>query len=147
MILNNVEQLRKWRDDRRITESPDVKVYIENIIEELLEIFHEDKKTIGYIKSQIMDSYFDKEPSGEIEVILDTINDIIVFSINQIELMGYNANLTLSETIKEISSRKQDPQQREFWDTFGYDGTKWEKDKEQDTSTLYKADYTKCKLK
>ena len=59
--------------------------------------------------------------------------------------MGYDNDKCMDETVKEISSRKQDPIQQELWFKSGYDGTKWMKDLNQDPSTLYKADYNKGK--
>ena len=62
------------------------------------------------------------------------------------ELMGYDANKVMNETIKEISSRNQDKVQQEIWLQWGFDGTKWQKDLSQDVNTLYKANYQGCKI-
>ena len=61
-----------------------------------------------------------------------------------IDYMGYDYLKCLDETIKEISSRKQDPNQKRDWELNGVSG-KWQKDLNQDKSTLYKADYNSCK--
>lgn len=64
-----------------------------------------------------------------------------------VEKVGFDFTKCMQETIKEISSRKQDPAQAEAWHTKGVRvGEKWLKDKNQDPKTLYKADYSKCKL-
>lgn len=142
--MTNIEKLRVWRSDRKLSK-PNTKLFIENILEELLEIHYTDKKKIDYIKNDIMERYFYGNPLSEIDTI-DSINDIVIFSINETETMGYDADLTLSETILEIDSRKQDPIQKEMWDKWGDDNTKWKKWSEQPKETLYKADYSRCKL-
>ena len=144
--MNNTENLRKWRKDRNITE-PNPKAYIENILEELLEIVYEDKKEIKYYQNEIMDKYFFEELFKNIseERILDAIQDNRVFSENETELMGYDADKTLNEVIKEVSSRKQDPDQFIEWQQTKPFG-KWKKDINQPKETLYKADFSICKL-
>lgn len=59
--------------------------------------------------------------------------------------LGYDPYKSMIETIKEISSRKQDPKQAAEWESGKKEG-KWMKDKNQDPSTLYKADYNSCKI-
>jgi hypothetical protein len=74
----------------------------------------------------------------------ECIIEIIESSICEIESMNYNFEKCMLETIKEISSRRQDPQQASDWLVNGISG-KWQKDKNQDPQTLYKADYERCK--
>ena len=76
---------------------------------------------------------------------IDALADIMVFTANEIALMGYNLDLVMKQVIKEISSRQQDPLQVISWRMEGPSG-KWQKDKSQDPSTLYKADFSVCKL-
>jgi len=66
---------------------------------------------------------------------------------NQIEERGYIVDLVMKQVVKEISSRKQDPEQAALWASQGgnINGDKWQKNKNQDPDTLYKADYSKCK--
>ena len=139
-----IKKLRQWRKDRHL-ELQDHKIYIENIYEELLEAYY-TKDFIQEVKQEFKENLLqdDIKVSSEHEVV-DAIADIIVFSINQLELMGYDANKVMNETIKEISSRKQDPVQQEIWFKWGFDGTKWQKDKNQPKDTLYVADYDGCK--
>lgn len=140
-----IKKLREWRKDRHL-ELQDHKVYIENIYEELLEAYY-TKEFIQEVKQEFKENLLqdDIKVASEHEVV-DAIADIIVFSINQLELMGYDANKVMNETIKEISSRKQDPVQQEIWFKSGFDGTKWQKDLSQDINTLYKANYQGCKI-
>ena len=58
-------------------------------------------------------------------------------SFSSIFNMGYDPNKCLLETCKEINSRKG---------AHDHSIGKWVKDKNQDPATLYKADYSKCKL-
>lgn len=69
---------------------------------------------------------------------------LIVYSRTILERMGYNYIDCMLETIKEISSREQDPAQKVSWSHYGVKG-KWLKNKKQDPNTLYKADYDSCK--
>lgn len=137
--------LAKWRKERNITHS-NYYVYCGNIIEELLEPIFDDKKVIEAIKQEILNRYFviDFE-LNEIRVV-DTICDIQVFSINELGTMKYNTKRCMLETIKEISSRQQDPKQKEEWAKNGDNG-KWQKSLlPEHIEKWYKADYNKCKL-
>lgn len=140
--MSFVEKLRVWRDERNIT-SPNTKVYVANIVEELLEIYFKNKRAIKFLQWLIMLVFVFRKPISEYEVV-DAISDIKVFSINEVELMGYDVYKTMDETILEISSREQDPIQKLLWEKVGASG-KWNKNKEQDKDSLYKADYSKCK--
>jgi len=79
---------------------------------------------------------------------LDALADVIVIATGEIRKMGYNPILVLNETVKEISSRKQDPAQKHRWERLFKKqlGEKWLKDKNQSPDTLYKADFNKCKV-
>lgn len=61
-----------------------------------------------------------------------------------ISYYGYLPELAMRETVLEISSRQQSPAQALDWSTNGPSG-KWLKDKSQDPTTLYTADYSKCR--
>ena len=144
--MSNIEKenrvnLQKWRDARPALSS-NYKTYFTNIIEELLEPMYV-KEDVKYLTEEIVDRYYTDELAIADYEVVDAINDIRVFSENEIELMGYDSSETFSETIKEISSRKQDPIQAHNWNIDGSHGEKWLKDKSQDISTLYKAKYEK----
>lgn len=141
---NLTEDLREWRNDRNITKA-DYLTFVGNVLEELLEPIYYDKDRITYIKSKILDKYFDDGININKKDIIDAIQDIQVFCINETELMGYDNIKCNAEVFKEINSRIQDPIQKEDWVKNGAVG-KWQKDKNQDPKTLYKADYSKCKL-
>ena len=136
--------LAKWRKERNIT-NPDYRVYFQNIIEELLEPLGYTKEEISIIKIDIYNRYYPNELVLNENLVVDTICDIKVFSINELGTMKYNGKKCMKETIKEISSRDQDKEQKENWLKNGAIG-KWQKDSSQDKDTLYVADYSKCKL-
>jgi NTP pyrophosphatase (non-canonical NTP hydrolase) len=62
-----------------------------------------------------------------------------------IEHLGYNFECVMDETIKEISSRQQEPEQKKRWKENGSNGEKWQKWLQQNKDTLYKANYNNCK--
>lgn len=136
--------LAKWRSERNIT-NPDYRVYFQNIIEELFEPLGYTKEEISIIKIDIYNKYYPNELVLNENLVVDSICDIKVFSINELGTMKYNAKKCMKETIKEISSRVQDKDQKENWLKNGVVG-KWQKDNSQDKETLYVADYSKCKL-
>ena len=78
------------------------------------------------------------------EDMIDALCDIIVVATGAIHKLGYDPKISMIETIEEISSRQQDPQQKEIWKNWGASG-KWMKNKDQDESTLYKANYLEAK--
>ena len=143
-MSNLTENLRQWRADRNITKA-DYLVFVENILEELMECIH-SKDMIPKFKKQIMNEYFNKDIVTVINSeVADILQDIQVFCINETELMGYDNIKCNKEVFSEINSREQDPIQKEQWEKFGAFG-KWEKNKRQESWTLYKANYESCKL-
>ena len=137
--------LAKWRKERNITNS-DYKIYLQNIIEELLEPLGYSKEEIKILKIEIYNKYSPKDYELREDLVVDTICDIKVFSINELGIMKYNGKKCMKETIKEINSREQDPFQKEKWAKNGASG-KWLKSELEEHKALwYKADYSKCKL-
>lgn len=62
--------------------------------------------------------------------------------------LGFDFKKCMIETLLEIESRQQDPEQIIRWKNQGGSlGEKWQKWREQPEETLYKADYKKCKIK
>lgn len=137
------ENLKTWRKDRNIT-NPNTLVFVSNIIEELLEIFHDNKEEIKFLQNEIMDLYFDKKPIGELNTV-DSLKDIKVFSINETEQMGYDDIKTDDEVFKHINCRKQDPTQYLEWKEKGAYG-KWKKWSEQPEDEIYQPNYESCKI-
>ena len=90
----------------------------------------------------------DAVKNNDIHEMVDALNDLRTVAIGEIRKMGYDPILTLNETVKEISSRKQDPKQKQAWKQYGIlKGDKWQKDVNQCSETIYKADFSLCKLK
>lgn len=67
---------------------------------------------------------------------------------NTVKTLGFDFVKCMDECLKEISSRKQDPDQKLKWEAQGGSlGEKWQKDLNQNPDTVYKADYKKCRIK
>ena len=142
--MSFIKELREWRSDRNITDS-NTKVYVSNIIEELLEIYFKNKRLIKFLQFLIMIIFSIKKPISRLNT-LDAILDISVFSTNKVELMGYDMDKAMNEVVKEISSRVQDPIQKEEWSKSGAVG-KWQKSERDEHKKLwYKADFDKAKI-
>lgn len=92
--------------------------------------------------SEELEEFCDAETSTQM---VDALCDIIVVATGAIWKLGYNPNIAMEETLKEISSRQQDPVQKKQWEENGADG-KWKKWVYQLSNTLYKADYSKAEL-
>ena len=142
------ENLKIWRKDRNITKA-DYLVFVGNILEELLEPIW-SKNAIEINKQEILNNYFSNTSKVlnnnlDTDDIIDAIQDIQVFCINETELMGYDNLKCNNEVFQEINSREQCPQQFAEWQKYGATG-KWQKDKHQKDWTLYKAKYEVCKI-
>lgn len=93
-------------------------------------------KTIGNFIAMITEDIVnDDEPDKPMKLLA-----LILFLIFCLLDRNYDPVVCLRETVKEIDSRQQDPEQAKVWDKL--EGEKWLKDKNQDPSTLYKADYS-----
>ena len=90
-----------------------------------------------------LDELKDALANNDTHETVDALSDLIVVSVGELTKLGYDPTLCLKETVKEISSRKQDPEQAKT----NWAGSKWQKDKNQDKSTLYTASYERCKVK
>ena len=116
--MSLTKDLRRWRKDRNITKA-DYLVFMANVLEELLEPIYDDKQEIEYLKQRAMNLLaYNKDTISknlkELDVV-DCIQDIIVFSTNEIELMGYDNERCNLEVFRHISCRKQNPIQKEQW--------------------------------
>lgn len=118
------DSLAVWRRDRNIIKPQGS--YKPMIEEELQEYY------VAYVNS---------EEHG----MVDALADIMVFTANEIALMGYDLDLVVKQVVKHISSRQQDHLQQEDWIKNGPSG-KWRKWADQDPSTIYEPDYTICRL-
>lgn len=91
------------------------------------------------------DEGFEKADTTEM---VDALADILVIAAGELVKLGFNPELCLKQTVKEISSREQLPEQKAAWNAGERVlGEKWLKNPDQDPSALYTADYSTCKLK
>lgn len=101
----------------------------------LLNIEWDKSAHASFIAEELSEFLRAKDGSGEI----DALCDIIVFAANAIRIRGYDPNLAMEETLKEINSRTG---------AFNPETGKWEKFKTEEAKALwYSADYDKSKLK
>ena len=142
---NITENLREWREARNITKA-DYLTFVGSVLEELLEPIYE-KVAVDDIKTKIVNQYFSYTDEFEwnIEDIIDAIQDIQVFCINETELMRYDNIKCNNEVFKHINCRKQDPKQKEEWLRNGAI-EKWQKDQNQSKDEIYEPNYESCKL-
>lgn len=77
---------------------------------------------------------------------VNMLNIIITMCDELVTAKKYDFKEVLNEKIKVISSREQNPQQKEEWALNGANG-KWLKNELQDKATIYKANYGKCKIR
>ena len=146
--MNNLTQnLREWRKKRNITKA-DYLVFVGNILEELLEPLYK-KYAIEEMKQEILNGYFfgcfDINNQLKQDDIIDAIQDIQVFCINETELMGFDNIKCNNEVFKHINCRKQDPEQYLEWKEKVPYG-KWKKWSEQPKDEIYEPNYGDCKL-
>ena len=105
------------------------------------------EKAIEKLEEELQE-FKDAVKNNDIHEMIDALTDLRVIAIGEIRKAGYDPKCTLKETVKEISSRRQDPEQAKRWaNGEKEDGEKWLKDKSQDKSELYKADYKNCIIK
>lgn len=98
--------------------------------------------TIGNILDKFPNFFRKSVTEHEIKI---RLIELIELCEKMLEDMGYDFKKCMLETIKEISLRKQDPIQAIEWQENGA-SEKWQKDKNQDSSTIYKANYGLCKI-
>ena len=143
-MSNLTEDLREWRKERNITKA-DYLTFVGNVLEELLEPLY-GKDVINDIKDEFMITWINGDDSMPCTLeIVDAIQDIQVFCINESELMGYDNIKCNNEVFKHINCRKQDPKQKEEWIKNGAVG-KWQKDQNQPKDEIYEPNYESCKL-
>ena len=168
-----LKSLELWRGERGLMQLYNEDIFKHKIYEELSEIFkaksendiegiidglcdiivfaiNEDDRIQsdndflnGWFEADKTSQKYDFRSLEILSIARVNIPFIIFISFDLIEIYGHDAIECLKETIKEISSRKQDPKQKRDWEFNGVSG-KWQKDINQDPKTLYKANYSKC---
>ena len=91
---------------------------------------------IGNVAGNICEELTEYLRASTVEDEIDALCDMVVFAINAIEAKGYNAEICIDETLKEIHSRKGD---------FNPELNKWEKFRTPEAMGLwYSANYNKA---
>ena len=94
-----------------------------------------------------LDEFEDGFDRADTHEMIDALADIIVIAAGEMVKLGFNPELCLKQTVKEITCREQDPEQAIAWAAGKKElGEKWLKDSKQDPSTIYTADYSTCRL-
>jgi predicted HAD superfamily Cof-like phosphohydrolase len=94
-----------------------------------------DPTTEDRLLAEEMQELSEARSVNDIHGTIDAYADMIVVITGSIYKLGYDPNKVLAETLLEISSRKG---------TVNPITGKWQKDTNQDPTTLYKADYSDC---
>lgn len=104
------------------------------------------EKALAKLEEELQE-FRDAFEAGDLHGMVDAMADLIVIAAGETVKLGYNPELCLKQTVKEISSRQQDPNQATAWaNDKKLPGEKWLKNRQQDSSTLYTADYSTCRL-
>lgn len=101
----------------------------------LLDVAWDKSAHASFLAEELSEFLRSKDGNGEI----DALCDMIVFATNAIRIKGYDPNVAMEETLKEINSRTG---------AFNPETGKWEKFKTPEAMALwYTANYEKAKLK
>ena len=101
----------------------------------LLNIDWDKNAQASFIAEELSEFLRAKEHNEEV----DALCDMIVFATNALRLLGYDPNIAMEETLKEISSRIG---------AFNEKTGKWEKFKTPEAIALwYSANYDNAKIK
>jgi hypothetical protein len=138
MIFNMFTEIRNWALERGIYDKGyNLKAEVKKDIEETFELMGNSKRKTNELTEHFMNRYSGHIYNPPDKDIVDAHCDKIVFAVNAIEALGYDARLCMAETIAEISSRKG---------AMNEETGKWEKFTDDYHKSLhYKADYSKCK--
>ena len=106
------ESLKAWRDERGL------------------------QNKVGNIEANLCEELTEYLRATTVEEEIDALCDMMVFAINAIEAKGYDAEICMEETLKEIHSRKGD---------FNPELNKWEKFRTPEAMGLwYSADFKRA---
>jgi predicted HAD superfamily Cof-like phosphohydrolase len=94
-----------------------------------------DSTTEDNLLAEEMQELSEARAANDIHGVINAYTDMIIVITGSIHKLGYDPNKVLTETLLEISSRKG---------TINPTTGKWQKDTNQDPTTLYKADYSAC---
>lgn len=166
-----IDDLAQWREERNLSIEHQNKTFIGNTIEEFKELLEAktqaeridalcDLAIVG-INSFQVDAHSLQNALGRYDIYATyfyalsfqkdgsmNIYKYIAGLFHAMQSYGYDPVICMQETIKEISSRRQDPKQKEEWQNLRKQGKKpmdkWQKDRSQ--KDVYKADYSKAQF-
>lgn len=110
--MTPIKDIEKFNKDRSLTEF-NLETEIKLLLEELNE-------------------FVEAAQADNVDEIVDALCDIVVVAVGSLYKLGYDATLALQETTKEILSRQG---------AINTETGKWQKNPNQDPTTLYKAQY------
>ena len=141
----SIKEIMRFQSDRELDKQQyDWTNEAVNIVEEMLEAkgYNVPDKQRGFLRGIV--DYIRARTATNPAItwlrptehdIVDACADQIIFNIGSLMKLGYDPEKVLAEVSKEINSRKG----------CMHEG-KYQKDKDQDPSTLYKADFTRCAI-
>ena len=139
--------LKVWRNERNMSLQT-TEVYDSMMAEEQLEYTNAIKQNDTH---EIIDAICDQivltenqralTPDPDLQA---TYQQLIDTKLDELVELGLIPDLAMKQTLKEISSRKQCPEQAKSWNP---SIDKRRKDPNQDPSTLYRANYNLAKTK
>jgi len=140
-VFNKVKQ---WADSRGIIENGFTHTqYARNIIEELTEQGIAVSKELQ--DTRIKSIVRAIAPGADREATIDSVVDIMVFSINALYQLDIDPECALEQVLIALNSRVQDPEQVERWKKGDKQiGEKWMKDI---LATRIEPSYDRCLLK
>jgi len=141
--LDNTDRCIQWQKDRGLDKMEfNLQEAIYRYLEEIYEMRGFDSKkskSLARENVELIEKLAKQEDVAypHEHTIVDAIADLGVFGCGDFLKLNYDIKKVQSEVLDEISSRKG---------AWSDEKGKWIKDPDQDSSTLYKADFTKCKL-
>jgi len=151
-MATSIKEIKRFNKDRGLHEKTfDVYAHTTNMIEELFEmhgVHDNEDRDLSLLMKDSMRDMINLVKSGHMkqkgieyiepttDSIIDALNDQVVFPMGEQMKLGYDPDLALAETAKEINSR-----------IGSFSDGKFHKDKSEEAQALwYEADYSKCKL-
>lgn len=133
--MSYIDDLKIWREGRGIS-GYNLETHVRCIAEELFELMHYNDEECKVNVEQFMTTFYKAPEVINMNTIIDASCDMTVFNTNFTEQAGYDANIAMNETIKEISSRTG---------AINKVTGKWEKFKTPEAmAKWYTADYNKA---
>lgn len=132
-----IERIVEWNNARGLLNNgADVANEASLIVEEVIEMISDAKSSDARDVAKRFVAYWMKPDKITDERAIDALCDVIVYAVGGIKKLGYDPNVALDETLKEIESREGKLVEGKFVKDLSEDAkNKW-----------YKADYSKAKV-